>query len=50
MESGTMFRLLNAQDRNTVERHHSRFGMHCEWIIQVKMTREYDSDSSKPMS
>jgi hypothetical protein len=38
IESGMMFCLEDASDRYAVERHHSKFGMHREWITQVKMT------------
>ena len=38
IESGMMFCLLDAPDRLAVERHHSKFGMKCDWIIPVKMT------------
>ncbi len=42
-DSGTMFCLVDAPDRYAVERHHSKFGMKCDWITQVKMTVGYDS-------
>jgi hypothetical protein len=37
-----MFYLLDAPDRDAVEKHHSKFGMKCEWITQVKMTVGYE--------
>lgn len=42
LDSGTMFCLLDAPDRAAVERHHSKFGMKCDWITQVKTTSQYD--------
>ena len=41
-ESGMMFCLVDAPDRDAVENHHAKFGMKCEWITQVKMTAGYD--------
>jgi hypothetical protein len=38
-----MFCLVDAPDRSAVEDHHAKFGMHCEWITQVKMTAGYDN-------
>ena len=46
MDSGMMFCLLDAPDRLAVKRHHSKFGMKCEWITPVKMTSEYDVPES----
>jgi hypothetical protein len=43
MESGMMFCLVDAPDRDALEKHHSKFGMKYEWITPVKMTSEYDS-------
>jgi hypothetical protein len=40
-DSGMMF-CLDAPDRYAVERHHSKYGMKCDWITPVKMTGEYD--------
>ena len=42
-ESGMMFCPVDAPDRSAVERHHSKFGVKCDWITQVKMTSEYSS-------
>jgi hypothetical protein len=33
---------LDAPNRDAVERHHSKFGIKCGWITQVKMIAEYD--------
>ena len=38
-----MFCPVDAPDRSAVERHHSKFGVKCDWITQVKMTSEYSS-------
>jgi Protein of unknown function (DUF4242) len=42
MDSGTVFCLLDAPDTFAIERHHSKFGIKCDWITPVKMTLEYD--------
>jgi Protein of unknown function (DUF4242) len=42
LDSGMMFCLIDAQDRYVVERHHSKYGMKCDWITPVKMTAGYD--------
>ena len=42
MDSGMMFCLLDAPDSIAVERHHSKFGIKCDWITRVKMTSEHD--------
>jgi Protein of unknown function (DUF4242) len=41
LDSGTMFCLVDAPDKYAVERHHSKFGINCDWITPVKMTSEY---------
>lgn len=40
VESGMMFCLVDAPDRKSVEKHHAKFGIKCDWITQVKMTAE----------
>ena len=42
LDPGMMFCLVDAPDRYAVERHHSKYGMKCDWITPVKMTAEYD--------
>jgi uncharacterized protein DUF4242 len=42
LNSGMMFCLVDAPDRYAVERHHSKYGMHCDWITPVKMTAGHD--------
>jgi hypothetical protein len=42
VDSGVMFCLLDAPDRYAVEKHHTKFGIRCDWITQVKMTSEYN--------
>jgi hypothetical protein len=42
LDSGTMFCLVDAPDKYAVERHHSKFGINCDWITPVKMTSEHD--------
>ena len=41
--SGMIFCLIDAPDRWAVERHHSKFGVKCDWITPVKMTASYSS-------
>lgn len=41
-DSGTMFCLVDAPDRLAVARHHSKFGLKCDWITSVKMTSEHN--------
>jgi hypothetical protein len=40
VESGMMFCLVDAPDRESVEKHHAKFGIKCDWITQVKITAE----------
>ncbi len=42
MESRILFCLVDAPNRDSVEKHHSKFGIKCGWITQVKMTAGYD--------
>ena len=46
LDSGTMFCLVDAPDKYAVERHHSKYGMKCDWITPVKMTARYDYDQT----
>jgi hypothetical protein len=39
-----IFCLSDAPDRLAVEKHHSKFGMKCDWVTSVKMTSECDVD------
>lgn len=36
MDSGMIFCLLDAPDRYAVEKHHSKFGVKCDWITPVR--------------
>jgi hypothetical protein len=36
-----MFCLVDAPDRHAVEKHHSKFGIKCDWITPEKMTSKY---------
>jgi Protein of unknown function (DUF4242) len=47
LDSGMMFCLVDAPDRNAVERHHSKYGMKCDWITPVKMTSGYDDSDQE---
>lgn len=42
MASGVIFCLVDAPDRDSVEKHHSKFGITCSWITQVKMSADDD--------
>lgn len=46
MDSGTVFCLLDAPDKFAIERHHSKFGIKCDWITPVNMTVDYDDPVS----
>lgn len=46
LDSGMMFCLVDAPDKYAVERHHSRYGVRCDWITPVKMTARYDYDQT----
>lgn len=47
LDSGMMFCLVDAPDRYTVERHHSKYGMKCDWITPIKMTSGYDNSDQE---
>ena len=38
IEDDKVFCLIEAPDKNAVEMHHAKYGMKCEWIIEVKTT------------
>jgi hypothetical protein len=42
IDSGMVYCLLDVPDRCAVEKHHSKFGIKCEWITPVKMTARYE--------
>jgi hypothetical protein len=42
LDLGTILCLVDAPDRYAVERHHSKFGIKCDWITPVRMTAGYD--------
>ncbi|MGB7635852.1 MAG: nickel-binding protein [Nitrososphaeraceae archaeon] len=47
LDSGMMFCLVDAPDRYAVERHHSKYGMKCDWITPIKMTSGYDNSDQE---
>ena len=47
LNSGTMFCLVDAPDKYAVERHHSKFGINCDWITPIKMTSEYNGSDQQ---
>jgi hypothetical protein len=38
-----MFCLVEAPDRDVIEKHHFKLGLQCNWITQVKITTDFDS-------
>jgi hypothetical protein len=40
MESRVCFCLLEAPDREAVERHHSKANIKCEWITEVMLAKK----------
>jgi hypothetical protein len=32
------YQSINAQSKDSVQKHHDKFGMRCEWIMEVKTT------------
>jgi hypothetical protein len=38
IEADKVFCLIEAPNKNAVERHHAKYGIKCEWIIEVKST------------
>lgn len=41
VESGMMFCLLDAPDKQAVELHHLKARLKCDWITKVEMTVDY---------
>jgi hypothetical protein len=39
-EVGTIYCLLDAPNRKAVEQHHSKLGVTCDWIMEVKTTQK----------
>jgi hypothetical protein len=37
-EDNKVFCLIEAPDKNAVENHHAKYGIKCEWIVEVKTT------------
>ncbi|MGH9983347.1 MAG: nickel-binding protein [Nitrososphaeraceae archaeon] len=38
IEDDKVFCLIEAPDKNAVEKHHAKYGIKCEWIVEVKTT------------
>ena len=38
IEDDKVFCLIEAPDKNSVEKHHAKYGIKCEWIVEVKTT------------
>jgi hypothetical protein len=38
-EGGTIYCLLDAPNKEAVEKHHGNKGVKCDWIMEVKTTR-----------
>jgi hypothetical protein len=39
-EDDKVFCLIEAPDKNAVEKHHSKYGIKCEWIVEVRATSD----------
>jgi hypothetical protein len=39
-EDDKVFCLIEAPDKNAVEKHHSKHGIKCEWIVEVRATSD----------
>jgi hypothetical protein len=42
-EVRTIYRLLDAPDKEAVETHHDKIGVKCDWIMEVKLRREHEA-------
>ena len=38
IEDDKVFCLIEAPNKNAVEKHHAKYGIKCEWIVEVKTT------------
>jgi hypothetical protein len=38
IEADKVFCLIEAPNKSAVEKHHAKYGIKCEWIIEVKTT------------
>jgi hypothetical protein len=38
IEDDKVFCLIEASDKNVVEKHHTKYGIKSEWIVEVKTT------------
>ena len=38
LEAGTIYCLLDAPNKEAVEKHHDKIGVKCDWIVEVKTT------------
>ena len=39
-EVGTIYCVLDAPNKEAVEQHHSKLGVTCDWIMEVKTTQK----------
>ena len=39
-EVGTIYCMLDAPTKETVEQHHDKLGVKCDWIMEVKTTQK----------
>jgi hypothetical protein len=39
-EVGTIYCVLDASDNEAVEQHHSKLGVKCDWIMEVRTTQK----------
>jgi len=38
IEDDKVFCLIEAPNKSSVEKHHAKYGIKCEWIVKVKTT------------
>ena len=40
LEGGVIYCLLDAPEKEAVEKHHDKIGVKCDWIMEVKTTQK----------
>ena len=40
LEAGAIYCLLDAPNKEAVEKHHDKIGVKCDWIMEVKTTQK----------
>lgn len=44
IEDDKVFCLIEAPNKNAVEKHHAKYGIKCDWIVEVKTTSTKQMD------